>query len=204
VIDAAGLQSTAKRVRLTFARGQCSLTNGPLSGAHEPMAGLAMIKVKDLDEAIAWSKRFGRVLGDVEIELGPVNEPWDIGVMPKPEGELLLRFLVMHKVGKGAESSEPPTAKQAAEMAALVTEMQQAGVLISREALEPSAKGARLYCKGGKHSVVDGPFAESKELIAGYGMLRVNSKQEAIDWAVRYAEIIGDVEVDIRPVMERG
>jgi hypothetical protein len=198
VIDAAGLKSTATRVRLTFARGTCTRTQGPLTGAHEPMAGFAMIKVKDTDEAIAWSTRLAQLLGDVQIELGPVNEPWDIGAMSKPDGEQPARFLLMYKSGTGAPLPLPAAAK----LAPLLSEMKQAGVLISLEALEPSARGTRLHCKAGKRSLVDGPFAESKELIAGYCMLRIDSKQAALDWAWRYAEIIGDVEIDVRPLTE--
>ena len=79
--------------------------------------------------------------------------------------------------------------------------MQTAGVLLAFERLQPSSRAVRLhYAKGERTATIDGPFAESKELIAGYAELEVKSKAEAIEWTARFARLLGDVEIDIRPV----
>ena len=66
----------------------------------------------------------------------------------------------------------------------------------------PSSKGARLSFSGGRRTVTDGPFAEAKELIAGFAILQVDSRDEAIEWSTRFADVIGDVEIEIRQVIE--
>ena len=73
-------------------------------------------------------------------------------------------------------------------------------MLLSTGALEPSTRAARLRNKGGKQTVVDGPFAESKELVGGFVILELDSRAQAIDWAKRYAAVLGEVELDILPV----
>jgi hypothetical protein len=76
--------------------------------------------------------------------------------------------------------------------------MTAAGVFAGGEALEPSAKGSRITIKQGNVNVLDGPFAESKELISGYAILQLQSKQEAVDWATRFAKLTGAEEIDVR------
>ena len=78
--------------------------------------------------------------------------------------------------------------------------MKDAGVLLSTCGLEPSSRAARLRNCAGKQTVVDGPFTESKELVGGFVILELDSRVEAIDWAKRYATVLGDVELDILPV----
>jgi hypothetical protein len=85
-------------------------------------------------------------------------------------------------------------------MDGLIREMTQAGVLLSMGSLAPSSGAARLRNFGGKTTVVDGPFAESKELIGGFVVLELGSRAEAIGWAARYADVLGEIELDIRPV----
>ena len=83
---------------------------------------------------------------------------------------------------------------------ALLGEMKSAGVFLGSESLQPSSQGLRLQRAAGKNKWTDGPFAESKELVSGYTIVKVDSKQEAIDWATSYAEILGEIEVDVREV----
>ena len=75
-------------------------------------------------------------------------------------------------------------------------------VLLSREALRPSSEGIRVRFRDGKRTVIDGPFTESKELIAGFSIMEVPSRDEALAWTSRFAALIGDVEMDIRPLYE--
>ena len=196
-----GLKASTHRVRLVFSKGKRTITRGPLRGGNELPASFTLLKVKSLDEAIEWASRFAAVMGDMEIELGPVNEPWDFG-MPKPEGDVPLRFLALHKADKRTEAGKRPSPEVMQAMAALVSEMTTAGVFGGGEGLEPSSKSSRITIKQGRASVMDGPFAESKELISGYAILQLKSKDEAIAWATRFAKISGAEEIDVRPVSE--
>ena len=107
-----------------------------------------------------------------------------------------MRFMSLYKPGK--ESDAPPTQQEMADMGRLIEEMTKAGVLIATDGLQPSSKGARVRISGGKFTVTDGPFAETKELIAGYAILEAKSKEEAIELAKRFLEVVGEGETEIR------
>ncbi len=107
-----------------------------------------------------------------------------------------MRFMMLYKPGR--ETDAPPTEKEMADMGRLIGDMAKAGVLISTDGLQPSSSGVRVRISGGKFSVTDGPFTETKELIAGYAIVRVNSKAEAIDWAKKFLEVVGEGESEIR------
>ncbi len=202
LVDGAGLRESATRVRLSFSRGKRTVQRGPLTGDNELTAGFALVKVKSMDEAISWASKIGEVLGDVQLDLGPVTEAWDLGMAPKPQGEVPLRALVVQKASPRTESGQPlEPAKQAA-LDALFEEMKRAGVLQGSRRLLPSAQGMRLTFSGGKRTVVDGPFAESKELIAGFLIVDLASKDEALELATKYAGILGDIELDVLGVAE--
>jgi hypothetical protein len=113
-----------------------------------------------------------------------------------------MRFLVMHKSNEQNEAGVPPSKELIEQMGKLMEETAKAGVLLAAEGVHASSKGARVSFSGGKRTVTDGPFAEAKELIAGFAIISVNSKDEAIEWATRFAEVIGDVEIEIRQVVE--
>jgi hypothetical protein len=200
--NAAGLKPSSHRVRLNFKNGKRTLTKGPLRGDNELVAGFAMLKVKSMDEAIEWASRYAAVSGDAEIEIGPLTEPWDLGIVPKPAGELPLRVLALHKADAKSEAGQPPSAEMNTKMNALLDEMKTAGVFMAAEGLQPSSRGARLRASSGKQTWTDGPFTESKELVSGFTIIKVNSLEEAKAWATRYAKIIGTVEVDVREVYE--
>ncbi len=113
-----------------------------------------------------------------------------------------MRFLVFHKSNEQNEAGIPPSKELIEEMGKLMEETARLGVLLGGEGVHASSKGARLSYAGGKFTVTDGPFAEAKELIAGFSILQVDSKEEAIEWAKRFAKVIGDVEIEIRQVVE--
>jgi hypothetical protein len=113
-----------------------------------------------------------------------------------------MRFLVIHKSNEDNEAGVPPSKELIEEMGKLMEETAKAGVLLAAEGVHASSKGARVSFSGGKRTVTDGPFAETKELIAGFAIIEVNSKDEAIAWATRFANVIGDVEIEIRQVVE--
>jgi hypothetical protein len=198
----AGLHRSARRARLE--RGGSVVTKGPYSGQNELVDSFAMIRAGSLEEAVERAREFARVL-DAEIEVGPVVEPWDLGVMPRPTGNTPGRFLLLCKGDAGTEAGGEALAARRAKLAALVDALKQEGVLLMSDRLAPSARGARLASAGRadaaskpKRAWVDGPFAESKELIAGFSVLELPSKADAIAWADRYAAVLGDNEVDVR------
>ena len=113
-----------------------------------------------------------------------------------------MRFLIMHKSNEENEAGVPPTPELIEGMGKLMEESTREGVLLAAEGVHPSSRGARLSFSGGKRTVTDGPFAEAKELIAGFAIVQVGSKDEAIEWATRFADVIGDVEIEVRQVVE--
>jgi hypothetical protein len=114
-----------------------------------------------------------------------------------------MRFMVMHYEDEAMEAGEPPTPETIAAVGEFVTELSNAGVLLSGEGVGPSSQGARLTVDGGGQiSVTDGPFAEAKELIAGFAILEVSSKEEAIEYSKRFLKIVGATKADVRLVFE--
>ena len=113
-----------------------------------------------------------------------------------------MRFLLMFKGDKPPEGGDVACKQNLPEMKKLMAELKAKGVVISTEGLEGPEKGARIRVSNGKYSVIDGPFAEAKELIAGVCVIEVNSKQEAMDLAKKFLEIAGGGESEIRQVMD--
>ncbi|MGH8354940.1 MAG: YciI family protein [Pseudomonas sp.] len=114
-----------------------------------------------------------------------------------------MRFMVIVKASKESEAGVMPSEELLAAMGQYNEELVKAGVLLAGEGLHPSARGARVRFSGSQRSVIDGPFAETKELIAGYWLFQVKSLQEAIDWVKRCPNPMpGESEIEIRPVFE--
>ena len=114
-----------------------------------------------------------------------------------------MRFLILVKASKDSEAGVLPDEKLFTEMGQFNDELVKAGVLLVAEGLQPSSKGARVKFSGAKRTVIDGPFAETKELIAGFWLWEVKSREEAIEWAKRIPNPTGqDGEVEIRQVFE--
>ena len=115
-----------------------------------------------------------------------------------------MRFMVIVRATKESEAGIMPDEKLLADMGKFNEELVKAGVLLSAEGLQPSSKGARVRFSGEKRTVIDGPFTETKELIAGFWLWQVKSKQEAIEWAKRSPNPFPgmDSEIEIRQVFE--
>jgi hypothetical protein len=111
-----------------------------------------------------------------------------------------MRFMVIVKANKDSEAGVLPSTKMLTDMGKFNEELVKAGVMLAGEGLHASSKGVRVKFADGKTSVIDGPFAETKELIAGYWMWQVKSKEEAIEWLKRAP--FEDTEVEIRQVFE--
>ena len=110
-----------------------------------------------------------------------------------------MRFLAIYR---SKETNTPPSPENIAAMGKLIEEMAKAGVLIATEGCQPSSKGARVRISAGKFTVTDGPFIETKEVIGGFALFQVKSKEEAIEWTKRFLQLAGDGESEIREIYE--
>src|SRR5205809_3672589 len=115
--------------------------------------------------------------------------------------ETTMRFMVLVKATKESEEGVMPDEKILTEMGKYNEELTKAGVMLAGEGLQPSSKGARVRFSGKQRTVIDGPFAETKELVAGFWLWQCKSKDEAIEWLKR-APFDGGTEVEIRQVFE--
>ena len=114
-----------------------------------------------------------------------------------------MRFMVMVKADKNSEAGVMPSEQMLAEMGAFNEELVKAGVMEAGEGLHPSSKGARVRFSGKDRTVIDGPFAETKELVAGFWIWKCSSLQEAIDWVRRCPNPMpGESEIEIRQIFE--
>lgn len=114
-----------------------------------------------------------------------------------------MRFVILIKATKDSEAGVMPSEQLLTEMGRFNEELVKAGVMLAGEGLQPSSKGARVRFSGTKRTVIDGPFAETKELIAGFWIWQVKSKDEAIEWVKRCPNPMpGESEIEIRQVFE--
>jgi hypothetical protein len=118
-----------------------------------------------------------------------------------------MRFMIMVRANADTEAGRfPPDAdKLMADMAAYHEELVRAGVLLDGSGLQPSSQGFRIRWEGGRQHVIDGPFAEAKELVAGYTVIQVRSREEALEWARRFPNPMGEgrpAEIEVRPLYE--
>lgn len=112
-----------------------------------------------------------------------------------------MRFMVIVKASKESEAGEMPTEKMLTEMGKYNEQLANAGVMLAGEGLHPSSKGVCVRFSGGQATVIDGPFAETKELVAGFWLWKCNSRDEAIEW-LKKAPFDGGTEVELRQIFE--
>jgi hypothetical protein len=219
------LQPSAQGARVRYANGQISITDGPFAETKELIAGFAIIQAESLAAAVEWAKR--TPFQDGEIEIRPVMELDDIPVdsAEQPDGWRereeefraasppsrkpgTQRYLGLVKADPDTEAGKMPDQQAMAAMGAFMEEGIKAGVFLGGEGLMPSSKGARVRFNGSKRTVTDGPFAETKELVAGYAILQFTSRAEAIEWTKRFVVVDapcryrGQCECEIRPIFE--
>ncbi len=116
-----------------------------------------------------------------------------------------MRFMIIVKANQDSEAGVMPSEELFAAMAKYHEDLVKAGVLLDASGLQPSSKGWRIKYSGGKRTLVDGPFAESKELIAGYTLIQVKSREEALEWTKRFPSPFGEKaegEIEIRQLFE--
>jgi hypothetical protein len=113
-----------------------------------------------------------------------------------------MRIMGLLKADKESEAGAPPSPELMQKMGKFIEEVMKAGVLRATDGLQPSSKGKRVRLSKGKITVIDGPFTESKELIASYALFEVKSMAEAIEWTKRFLEVLGEGECELRPIFE--
>jgi hypothetical protein len=125
------------------------------------------------------------------------------GLLDPKSKETAMRVMVMVKADKNSEAGKMPSEKLLADMGKFNEELVKAGIMLAGEGLHPSSKGARVKFSGSRRTVIDGPFTEAKELIAGFWLWQVRSMEEAIEWVKRCPNPMeGDSEIEIRRVFE--
>ena len=224
-LEGGRLQPSSQGARVHYAKGKFTVIDGPFAETKELIAGFCMIEAKSREEAITWAQRIP--FQDGEVEVRPLFELTDFPVDPaeQPDGWRgkeeefraaplparrpgTIRYMGILKADKNTEAGVMPDEKFLGAMGAFMEEGIKAGVFISGEGLQPSSKSARIRYSGSKRMVTDGPFAETKELIAGYAILQFTSKAEAIEWTKRFVEVDapgrlgGECECEIRPFVE--
>jgi hypothetical protein len=193
--DGAGLHRSASRARISFAKGEPRVERGPYAGSNELIASFALVSTTGIERAIELGVDLGRAAGGRDVEVGPVVEGWDLNGSPRPAGAPH-RFLLLLKGDDAFESG----AAAPAGVRALLDQWKRDGVMQSEATLKPSNTSVRSKVVAGKRQWIDGPFAESKELIAGFSLLELPSLADAKQFTEEFASIIGDNEIDIREV----
>jgi hypothetical protein len=115
---------------------------------------------------------------------------------------MTMRILGMLKADASSEAGAPPSKELMERMGTFIEEVTKAGVLVDSNGLQPSRNGKRVRLRDGKITVIDGPFTESKELVASYAFFQVKSMDEAIHWTTRFLQVLGQGECELRPIFE--
>jgi hypothetical protein len=213
-----GLKPSKDATRVLYKNGKTSFVDGPFSEAKEVIAGYWMLKAKSKADVIDWLQRAPCFDGGGELEVREVYEEEDFGgdpnaspPPPAPAKPNSKRYLTMLFADAKTETELTPTAgnqELLEKMGGLMGEIAAQGALIGGDGLKPSSKGAKILFNGKNRRVVDGPFAEAKELIAGVSTVRATSKEEALEWARRMLVIhcegvgVSEGQVEVRPIME--
>lgn len=226
LLDAQGLLPSSKGVIIKFRGGKPTVTDGPFAEAKELVAGYWLISANSLDEAVEWAKRCFETVDEIAGPAGgdageiEVRQLFDLEDFPVNENESgwremeaaeraapsvqpqkgLRQFIGFRMADAATERGDMPTEELLAAMGAYNEELIKRGIMLSGEGLHPSSKGAKVRYSKGKISVVDGPFTESKELIAGFSLMQGKSLDEIVEWAKKWPKEDGDVQLRIRQV----
>lgn len=195
---AEGLRPSSEGVRLVFTSGARSIIPGPLTGTDDLPAGFTIVRARSLDDVVEWATRQQAILEDVEIEIRPVNEPWDIGMGHAPPDISTRRYMILRKSTAATEAGGEQTPSQRSALARLNGEAHSRCVYLTTETMRPSRRGRRYKNVREGMRVFDGPFAESKELIGGYVIVSSASIDEVDRWARDYVRAVDADEVDVR------
>jgi hypothetical protein len=198
LLGAEGLRPTSEGVRVRFSGSKPTVTPGPFEHGNELPAGFSIVRTTSLETAVDWATRQAGITGDLEVDIRPVTEPWDIGMQPRPADVATRRYMVLRKGTAATEGDRAPPADARSRLAQLIEETTRSGVHLVTETMRPSRRGRRYTNTANGISYFDGPFAETKELIGGYVIVSCTSFEAACRCAARYMEAVDATEVDIR------
>ena len=218
----------SKGAIVRFRGGKPTITDGPFAEAKELIAGYWLIKANSKEEAVEWAKRCFRTVDEIagpvggdqgeievrqlfELEDFPVNEEesgWREWEAEQREASVpqvkpgYKQFIGFRMADKDTEAGVMPSEELLAAMGAYNEKLAKEGVTLSGDGLQPSSKGAKVRYSKGKITVIDGPFTEAKELIAGYSVLQAKSLDEVIEWVKQWPpeDAQGELELRIRQV----
>jgi hypothetical protein len=193
--------------RLTFEHGQWQLARGPFANPSELVASFVMIDVASSEEARAWAARWpGREGQQIELREAGCSAGcvgFDVSARAAPDGRQ--RYAVLLKSDAAEEAGEHPPPGIIDAMMRHNDEGIRAGVVLAGEGLQPTAKGARIQFARARQTLVDGPFTEAKELVAGFWLIQAASLDQACEWATRYPyPRRGRVDVELRALSGTG
>ncbi len=219
------LQPSSQGQRVQYKAGQFLVIDGPFAETKELVAGYCLIRAASLEEAVDWAKRMPFQSGAVDVR--PLYELTDIPVDPaeqpggwrEKEAEMqaaapparkpgTTRYLGLLKADRNTEAGVMPNEESLVGMGAFLEEAGETGVLLSAEGLMPSSHAARVQFSGSQRMVTDGPFAETKELVAGYALLQFATPAEALAWTKRFVEVDapgrlnGECECELRSIVD--
>jgi hypothetical protein len=195
---AEGLGPSSEGFRLRFAGGERTIIPGPFEGENELEAGFTIVHVASRDEAIEWATRQANIVGDGEVDIRLVHEPWDIGIGSPPPGNTPRRYMVLRKATPATEADTSLTSEARSRLSQLIDETTQNGVHVATETMRPSRRGRRFTNTRDGRTYHDGPFIETKELLGGYVIVEAGSLGEASRWVPRYMDAVGADPVDVR------
>ena len=192
MLSAEGLLPSTNGARVLFSGADRSVVDGPFTEAKELVAGFWIWKVDSMEQAIDWAlhpaRRFARH------RRGQADRR-----------RTAMRVMVMVKLTPGLEAAVQPTEELFAAMGKYNEELVNAGIMLSGEGLVPTEKAKIVHFKGDDRSVIDGPFAEAKEFIGGFWIWKVDSMDQAIEWAKRCPNPMGlESDLELRPIAEMG
>jgi hypothetical protein len=225
MLSGEGFKASSKGLRLHQRKNQIVVQEGPLAAANEVVAGYWLLRVKSREEALAWARRVPCAEGEVElrelfeVEDFPVDESEQPGGWRDFETEArdagqparipgTRRFALLLQADAATEAGVLPKPEVLAEMGAFMEELTQSGALLGGEGLKPSSNATKVRFENGKSRVMDGPFTETKELVAGFLIVQVKTKQEALAFAKRWLDIhvrgagIGEGTIELREPFE--
>jgi hypothetical protein len=218
------LQPSSHGQRVHYKAGKFTVTDGPFAETKELVAGYCLIRAASLEEAVAWAKRMPFQAGDVDVR--PLFELTDFPVDPaeqpggwrEKEGETqaapaparkpgTTRYMGLLKADRDTEAGVMPGERALAAMGAFIEEASKSGVLLAGEGLQPSSQSKRVRFSGSQRLVTDGPFAETKEVVAGYAILQFATPAEALEWTKRFVQVDApgrlnaECECELRPIV---
>lgn len=225
LLECARLRPSRQGVRVRCERGQVTHTDGPFAETKELVGGLCLIEAGSREEAIEWARRVPFAAGEIEVrplyeisdfpvEAAESETPWReqeaerTAAPPPPRRPGTTRYLGMLKADADTEAGKLPDPAMMAAMGEFVQEGIERGVLLSGEGLKPSRHGVRVRFAGRERLVTDGPFTETKELVAGYALLQFATRDEAVEWTKRFVQVDapgrlgGECECELRECVE--